>query len=158
MATVTHDGDRTQARREPVLPWWWRLVAGLAGLALAALGVAAVFRTANDIAATALLVVGAFFGLVAMLGRVPRVRFGGNELDPQAAYAIGRRAGASDVARAVDRAVVQAVAPPARTPRAVPAEPETGSAPPRAEGEDISPEFARRLLEVTRSATEDPLP
>jgi hypothetical protein len=148
VATVTHDGERTPGQREPVLAWWWRLVAGIVGVALAALGVAAAFRTTNDVAATALLVVGAYFGLIAMLGRVPRVRWGGNELDPRAAYTMGRRAGASDVARAVDRAVIQAVEPPAPTSQAVPAEARA----------DISPEFARRLLDLTRSAAEDPRP
>lgn len=45
-------------------------------------GVFATFKTDNEFGTTALLLVGVFAGLVALLQRVPRIKWGDNEMDP----------------------------------------------------------------------------
>ncbi len=67
----------------------WRATTGLAALTLGTFGVLAVFRTENGAGATTLLVVAALFGLVTVLGFVPRLKFGDAEVDPGFAAVIG---------------------------------------------------------------------
>lgn len=84
----------------------WRLVAGGAAVVLATFSVLAIFRTRNDLGATALLVVATYLWLISMLGRVPRLKFGDNEMDPYyAGYARGTVDGTSDGASEVREAV-----------------------------------------------------
>lgn len=46
-------------------------------------GIAAVFRTENEVGSATLLAVGAYFVVAAILGRFPRLIIGGNEVDPR---------------------------------------------------------------------------
>ncbi|WP_431838437.1 hypothetical protein [Cellulomonas sp. Y8] len=70
----------------------WRVASGVAALALGVFGVLAVFRTMNTAGSATMLVVAALFGVVTLLGHVPRLKFGDNEIDPSAYYLGGRDA------------------------------------------------------------------
>ena len=64
---------------------------GIGGLGL---GTFATFETDNEIGTSALLFVGSIASLIALLGRVPRIKVGENEIDPSmlaSAYAAGAR-------------------------------------------------------------------
>lgn len=64
----------------------------------------ATFKTSNGIGTGGLLLVGTFFGLIALLGRVPRLKWGENELDPHLLYAAGLHDGAERTAEAAQEA------------------------------------------------------
>lgn len=81
----------------PALRW----ICGLGSVTLYSVGGVAVFTTSNDVGTAALLTVGLFLSIVALLGRVPRVKLGDNEIDPTALWAQGALAGADYVADAV---------------------------------------------------------
>lgn len=78
-----------------------RRVRGLtsfAGVGLAIAGSCAVFITSNELGSAALLVIGALFMIIAVLGHVPRLRWGQPEIDPTGfAYAAGVAQGANEV-------------------------------------------------------------
>jgi hypothetical protein len=59
-----------------------RVVTGLIALVAGGSGIAAVFLTGNELGTAALLVVGMYFAVAAILGRFPRLSLAGNEIDP----------------------------------------------------------------------------
>lgn len=80
-------------------------VAGLAG------GTAATFTTDNGLGTAGLLLIGGVSGLIALLGRVPRIRVGENEIDPSAAYVVGYTQGHDVAAEAATEAALEAKSP-----------------------------------------------
>ena len=71
----------------------------------------ATFKTDNELGTAGAFLVGLFFAVVALSGRVPRIKFGDNEIDPGVAYAAGARDGADAVADAAEAAAVDAKSP-----------------------------------------------
>lgn len=63
------------------------------------------FRSDNEAGAATMLIVAAFFAIVAALGRVPRLKFGDNEIDPSAAYALGGLEASSDATDNLTKAI-----------------------------------------------------
>jgi len=59
-----------------------RVVTAVIALAAGGSGIAAVFLTRNELGSAALLVVGMYFAVAAILGRFPRLSLAGNEIDP----------------------------------------------------------------------------
>ena len=78
-------------------------VAALIGLGAGGL---AVFSTDNEVGSSALLLVGLFFAVTALLGRVPKIKIGDNEIDPSEVFAAGAQQGADHVADAVTQAAL----------------------------------------------------
>ena len=75
-----------------------RVPCGAIGAGLIVAGAVAVFLTENEIGSAGLLVTGAFFAMIAVLGHVPRLKWGDTEVDPtQLAYAVGVSRGAEEV-------------------------------------------------------------
>jgi len=85
----------------PEITGWGRAATGAVSVAALLAGGLATFKTDNEIGTSALLFVGVLGGIVTLLGRIPRIKVGENEIDPGTAYIVGERAGAERVAEAV---------------------------------------------------------
>lgn len=81
---------------------WPRRLCTVVSVALLGLGIWATFTTDNEIGTGALVVVGGFAGVTALLGRVPRLRVGDLELDSQLAREEGVEATLVNVAAALE--------------------------------------------------------
>lgn len=77
-----------------------RLACALIGTSMLGGGAVAVFRTSNELGSATLLVLGSLFALMAVLGHVPRFKWGGTEVDPGLYFAAGVAQGAEEVAEA----------------------------------------------------------
>jgi hypothetical protein len=69
---------------EPQLTPAQVVLAGVLGLASAGTGSVAVFETENEVGSAALLAIGVYFLLAAVLRRFPKLKFGDTEIDPTA--------------------------------------------------------------------------
>lgn len=92
-------------RNSPDLSVGWRSVMGVAALAGLASGGIAVFKTVNGAGSAALLAAGLYFAIVTASGRFPRVRVGGEEIEPSVVAAAAQE-GAGRVAAAAAAAAL----------------------------------------------------
>ncbi|SDC21939.1 hypothetical protein SAMN05421872_101575 [Nocardioides lianchengensis] len=75
-----------------------------------AAGTLATFKTDNEIGTSALLLIGGISSLIALLGRVPRIKVGENEIDPSEIYQAGFATGVGTAVDAAADVAVDAVA------------------------------------------------
>lgn len=102
---MTENQGVTASRSSPDLSVGWRSVMGVAALAGFASGGIAVFKTDNGPGSAALVAAGLYFAIVAALGRFPRIRLGGEEIDPSV-VAVAAQEGAGRVAAAAAAAAL----------------------------------------------------
>lgn len=82
------------------LQLWVRALCAALGTALVGSGGAAVFLTPNEIGSATLLAMGALFVVIALVGHVPRLKWGSAEVDPALLFAAGVAQGAESVTEA----------------------------------------------------------
>ena len=103
--------DQTMARAPRDIGTFATVAASIAAVGGLGLGGVATFQTDNEVGTAAAFAVGLFFAIVALIGRVPKVKVGDNEIDPATAYREGARDGANATAAAVDVALDKGAAP-----------------------------------------------
>ena len=87
-----------------------RAACALVGMGGFTAGVFGTFNTDNEIGTSALLLIGGVSSLIALLGRVPRIKVGDNEIDPSV-LAVAYAAGADEVAVEVAEAALEEKTP-----------------------------------------------
>jgi hypothetical protein len=98
-------GDQTVPNAPRDIGTFATVAAAIAAVLGLGLGGVATFKTDNEVGTAAAFAVGLFFAIVAIIGRVPKVKVGDNEIDPATAYREGARDGAEATAAAVDAAI-----------------------------------------------------